>query len=308
MDEKRDDKNVLRHVNGTFAEDKKPEQVKTVLAPVGVTGTRRRSVEELGIHPSILMAPCSQQETYQDLHRAFEPYRRTLDTIEYAAKAKAKGDTAEVERLMKWTSTKEDAMETAGDFFSETFKILTPDEIAPYWERASRAIEDKDDFEFRRALLDASMAEQDAHPIRLDPSWRRPGVHFEEGFYESPKVVGDKQGQLADYNVATINIQVRKDIHEAKKAGWLPADLDVKVRKQDGGGAITMLVTSIPAELQTVPHQNDELAAQGWKAPSPAAKEIDSRLTQIAQQYGTFENDTQQDYFSNSYFVFVNFK
>ncbi|GAB3142488.1 hypothetical protein [Marisediminicola antarctica] len=296
MTTKRDDQNVLRHGNGTFATDPKGENT-----PLGATGIRRRTADELGIHESILMAPCAQQQTYESLHSSFEPYRRAVDTEGYLAQAKAAGDTEAIARFTIPRNT-EDAMEISGEFFAESLPLLTPDEIAPYWDRASSAIESGDTFELNRALLEASLANDDAHPVRLDPSWRLPGVRAEEGFYESARLVGEKLATLADHNIAAINKLVRSDIDEAKKAGWLPANLEVSVRKSQG--SMNMLVTSVPDELQTEPHPAGEM----WVRQSKAAKEIESRLTQVAQQYGTFENDTQQDFFSNSFYVRVTFK
>jgi hypothetical protein len=307
MSTERDNRGNLHHAAGTtdggkFAADKLKEQA----VPLGLTGTRRRTADELGIHESILMAPCSQQDTYQNLHAALEPYRRAVSRLDALAGAQASGDQDAIARL-SFGSRLDDALDISSDFFGETFKILTPEEIAPYWDRASRALEDNDTFELNRALLEASLAEEDAHPVRLDPNWRRPGVHLEDGFYESKRVVGEKQGTIVDHNVATINKHVRNDIDEAKKAGWLPANLDFRVRKPSSG-SMAILVTSVPDDVKHVPHPYTEYADAGWTAHHPAVAENEKRLESIAQQYGSFESDTQQDFFNHSFHISINFQ
>jgi hypothetical protein len=306
MSGKTDDKGNL-HVGAGQSDGGKFDNKKyneSAAAVTGPTGVRRRTADELGIPESILMAPCNQVELYQELHRCLVPYQSAVSRLEYLAKAKAAGDEEAISRL-SYGPNLDDALSISGDFFGEAFKILDPEEIAPYWERVTHALEAKDEFELNRALLGASMAEDDAHPIQLDPNWRKPGVHLEDGIYESKKVVGDKQNQLEDYNIATINKHVRNDIEDAKAAGWLPANLEFRVRKADSNSMV-ILISSIPDDVKHVPHPHYE--DRGWTAHHPAVKEIEARLRWITEQYGTFENDSQQDYFNNSFYPTVIFK
>lgn len=272
---------------GRFATERHGEQS----TPLGASRTRRRSADELGIHPSVLMAPVGQQETFASLHSSLAPYRRSIEAAAAGREAGRYG-----------YAKPDDALEISGEFFAESFKILTPEEIAPYWDRASHALQSSDEFELDRALLEASIAEEDAHPVRLDPNYKLPGVTLEEGFYESPRVVGNKTALLDDYNIATVNKHVRADIEEAKAAGFLPANLEVSVRK--ASGSVHMLVSSVPDEVKYV----DDERYPGSKKLAPEVREIETRLETIAKQYGTFENDSQQDYFSNTFYISVGFK
>lgn len=97
---------------------------------------------------------------------------------------------------------------------------------------------------------------------------------------------------------------IRNDIAEAQKEGYLPKDVKITLREENGGWTPTLHVNVQGLSDKAI--YAKELNQWGSRGLSPEARELTNRIEKITKAYGSFYNNGSIDEFNNSYYVRVN--
>lgn len=108
--------------------------------------------------------------------------------------------------------------------------------------------------------------------------------------------IGSKYAGYQD--AATISKAVRADIKQAQKTGLLPADLKASVRcdKYSMGQSVNVSLTGWSNE-RVWTHDAD-----GFRAMTPEAKTVTSRIEEIRNAYNRDNSDPMTDYYEVVYY------
>ena len=143
-------------------------------------------------------------------------------------------------------------------------------------------------------------------------AWREagyvpPGAEHDETPTGGPVVYHQRTGSKYEgfRDVAQISRDVRADLKEAQKAGYLPPEVKVSVRseKYSMGQTMRVAVTGL-SEADTYQPQS-ELDLSYGRRYTAYATEVRARVEAIAKAYDQTESEHHTDYNRNTYFCFV---
>lgn len=169
-----------------------------------------------------------------------------------------------------------------------------------FFHPMARALHDGDDGEaLRQAERAMRVAERErrwpAHPTFTEPVFV---TEVEDPMY-GDRVVGTKYDPSRP--LAEAGRLLRKDVKEAVAAGYLPDDLDYRVRTDTRGtNAITVHAFGMADEDYYVP---GHVFGQPEAVPSAQAKMVEERLQNLAEVYTSQQSNSQVDYWNHSAFV-----
>lgn len=210
------------------------------------------------------------------------------------------------------------ALWDAGDQPHEVFAAREAAAIAAVPEVPEEVFRDDFYHPMLRAVSDGAHDTLERLAARLDViaererAWRAagytpPGAEYAESPTGGPVVYQHRTGSkyTGFRPVAQISRDVRADLKEAQKAGYLPPDLRISVRSDSYsmGQAMRLSVTGLSDEELYQPQSDIDMS---WERRNTAyAREVRDRIEAIARAYDQTDSESQTDYYHGTYHCFV---
>lgn len=152
-----------------------------------------------------------------------------------------------------------------------------------------------------KPLEDATRENAAAQGHDFDYSYTPPGSTAEKGTYGQASK-GDLYTGYRD--ITSINKDARAEFKRAQKAGYIPRSLKFSVTgdKYSGGQSMSVNVTGVDQE-SLVAQDEGRLGRY-----SPEGKELNRRISSIAEAWNRDDSEAMVDYFDNTYYCHVNLR
>lgn len=186
--------------------------------------------------------------------------------------------------------------------FSDRLRNLHYEESANYYSAACQAYSDGGDW--KAVVAEAAAADTERHPGgKLSGGYMPPVPEHLPGYLDSTMSVGSKYDGFRDG--AQIAKDIRKDLADAQKANYLPANVafSVKTDKFSGGQAIRVVVQNVADADRT--HGSTDLDRYGEIDTLPEFKELGKRVEAITDAYNRQDVNSGRDYSNVTYYSSV---